>query len=229
MADNSDFTHLHAHGEYSMLDGVGTIEHVCEVAKNKGFRALAQTDHGNVSGAMKFARECKKHGIKPIVGCEIYVVDDPSWRKPEGIKETEIRYHTVVLAKNWDGFVSLQKLLTKAHSELGFYYKPRVTWNDVFQLKNCVVTSACVGGPLKHVQWKDKIKGYRDAFGDDFYLEIQPHNFDMQFQNNVKALEMAAFTGSKLLASNDFHYANNEDCHAQKALLAIRDKKDSVQ
>jgi DNA polymerase-3 subunit alpha len=225
MSDNSDFVHLHAHGEYSMLDGVGTIEHVVGVAKERGFRAMAQTDHGNVSGGLKFANACKKAGIKPIIGCELYIVDDPSWRKPEGIKETEQRYHTIALAKDWDGFVSLMGLLTKAHSELGFYYKPRVSWSDLYSLKNCVVTSACVSGPFKHPNWEQKIKEYRDAFGDDFYIEVQPHNFDKQYIMNRRAVEMSLNTGAKLLATNDFHYANEEDCHAQDTLLGLRDKK----
>jgi len=223
MPDNSDFTHLHAHGEYSLLDGVGTVEHVVGVAKQKGFRALAQTDHGNVSGALKFAKECKKQAIKPIVGCEIYVTDDVAYRKPEGIKMArESLYHTIVIAKNWDGLVSLMRLLTKGHSEAGFYYKPRVGWNDVYELKNCIVTSACVSGPFKHPEWKQKIKSYREAFGEDFYIEIQPHNFDLQYELNRKAVEMSLETGAKILATNDFHYANSDDCHAQEALLAIR-------
>lgn len=234
MADNTDFTHLHSHGEYSMLDGVGTIEHVVAVAKKRGFHALAQTDHGNVSGALKFAKECQntkdKDGnpvspIKPIVGCEIYIVDDVSWRKPAGVKEKEERYHTIVLAKNWDGFVSLMRLLTKAHSEKGFYYKPRVHWNDVYELTNCVVTTACVTGPFKHPDWQTKIKEYKEAFGEDFYLEVQPHNIPEQYELNRKAVEMSLYTGAKLVASNDFHYANHYDCHAQEALLAIRNQQ----
>jgi DNA polymerase-3 subunit alpha len=227
MADNSDFTHLHSHGEFSLLDGVGTIEHVVAVIKNKGFRALAQTDHGNVSGALKFYKECKNQGIKPIIGCEIYVVDDPTWRKPEGIKQKEERYHTIVIAKSWDGFMSLQHLLSKAHSEVGFYYKPRVGWNDVYELKNCIVSTACVGGPFKHPQWESKITAYNDAFGEDFYLEIQPHNLSNNLQNitNRKALECSKRLGRKLLATNDFHYAESEDCAAQAALLAIRNKQ----
>jgi DNA polymerase-3 subunit alpha len=227
MADNSDFVHLHSHGEFSMLDGVGTIEHVTGVAKEKGFRALAQTDHGNVSGALKFYEQCKKLDIKAVVGCEIYIVDDPAWRKPEGVKQKEERYHTVVLAKNWDGFVSLQRLLTKAHSELGFYYKPRVGWQDVYELKNCVVTTACVSGPFKHPDWEQRIAEYNDAFGEDFYCEIQPHNLDRDIQNehNRKAITSAKRFGRKLLATNDFHYPNSDDCAAQSALLAIRNKQ----
>lgn len=222
MADNTDFTHLHAHGEYSMLDGVGTIEHVIGAAKEKGFTALAQTDHGNVSGALKFAKECKKSGIKPIIGCELYIVDDPSWRKPEGVKESEKRYHTIALAKDWNGFTSLLKLLTKAHSAKGFYYKPRVGWDDLFELKGCVVTSACVSGPFKHPQWEQKLKNYKDAFGEDFYLEVQPHAFQEQYDLNRRALATSKNLNAKLLATNDFHYANHDDCNAQEALLAIR-------
>lgn len=224
MADNTDFTHLHAHGEYSMLDGIGTIEHVISTAKEKGFSALAQTDHGNVSGALKFAKECKKNGIKPLVGCELYIVDDPSWRKPEGIKESEKRYHTIALAKDWNGFTSLLKLLTKAHSKDNFYYKPRVGWDDLFALKDCVVTSACVSGPFKHPQWEQKIKQYKETFGEDFYLEVQPHDFHEQHQLNRRAVEVSKQTNVKLLATNDFHYANHDDCQAQEALLAIRGK-----
>lgn len=234
MADNSDFSHLHTHGEYSMLDGVGTIDHVVKVARQKGFSAIAQTEHGNVSGAIKFIKECNQkkdkkgnplNPIKPIVGCEIYVVDDPTWRKPEGVKQTEERYHTIVLAKDWEGMVSLMGLLTKAYSETGFYYKPRVGWNDVADLKNCIVTTACVGGPLKHENWKDKVALYNEAFKEDFYLEIQAHNFPEQYENNRKAMEAALYTGRKFIVSNDFHYPNQEDCHAQSCLLAIRDKK----
>lgn len=226
MADNTDFTHLHAHGEYSMLDGVGTIEHVIKAAKDKGFTALAQTDHGNVSGAIKFAKECKKNGIKPVIGCELYIVDDVTWRKPEGIKESEKRYHTIAIAKDWAGFQSLLKLLTKAHSKEGFYYKPRVGWDDLFKLENCVVTSACVSGPFKHKQWEQKIKNYKDAFGEDFYLEVQPHNFNEQYDLNRRAVQMTKHVGAKLLATNDFHYAHEDDCKAQEALLAIRGSSD---
>jgi DNA polymerase-3 subunit alpha len=226
MADNSDFTHLHAHGEYSMLDGVGTIEHVVPIAKKIGFRALAQTDHGNVSGCLKFAKECKKNEIKPIVGCELYLTDDVDYRKAKDVKaDREDLYHTIALAKDWTGFQSLMALLTKAHSKQGFYYKPRVGWADLYQLKNCVVTSACIGGPFKHVNWKTKISEYREAFGEDFYIEIQPHNIPEQYDLNRRALEMSLHTGAKLVASNDFHYAQSEDCHAQEALLGIRNKQ----
>src|SRR5579872_5824514 len=173
MADNSDYTHLHGHFEFSCLDGVGRVENVVAAAKTKGFRALAQTDHGTVSGALKFYKECKKQGIKPITGVELYIVDDPTWRKPEGIKQTEQRYHTIAIAKNWNGFMSLQHLLTKAHSETGFYFKPRVNFEELYQLKDCVVTTACVSGPLKHPDWQNKIAAYNDAFGEDFYFEIQ--------------------------------------------------------
>lgn len=227
MPNNSDFTHLHAHTEYSMLDGVGTLAHVVAEAKNKGFRALATTEHGNVSGAIKFYKECKKNDIQPIIGCELYIVDDVARRISEETPEREKLYHTIAIVKNWDGFVSLQKLLTKAHSKEGFYYKPRVSFEQLYELKNCIVTTACVGGPLGHPDWSRKIKQYYEAFQDDFYLEMQPHNLDSNLQiiNNHKALVGAKYLNRKIIATNDFHYPNQHDCHAQAALLAIRNKQ----
>jgi DNA polymerase-3 subunit alpha len=223
---NENLVHLHAHSEYSQLDAVGTVEHVVAQAKKKGFKALAQTDHGTVSGGLKFARECKKNGIKPILGCEIYIVDDVLYRKPENVKkEREDLYHTIVLAKSWDGFVSLQKLLTKAYSKDGFYYKPRVGWNDTLALKDCVISTACVGGMLSHDDYVKKAEMFNETFKEDFYFEVQPHQFDLQYNTNMKALQLANRFGRKLIATNDFHYANAEDCHAQECLLATARKQ----
>jgi DNA polymerase III alpha subunit len=222
---NEDMTQLHVHGEYSQLDAVGTVSSHVKAAKNMGFRALAQTDHGTVSGALKHYHECVKNDIKPLCGVELYISDDITIKGGTG-REREKLYHTIAIAKDWDGFVSLQKLLTQAHSEQGYYYKPRNSWEQLYQLKNCIVTTACVSGPLSHPDWKQKASEYNDVFGEDFYCELQPHNMedDLQINNNHRALEIAKHFGRKIIATNDCHYADEQGSFAQEALLGIRDK-----
>lgn len=222
---NEDMTQLHVHGEYSQLDAVGTVSSHVKTAKNMGFRALAQTDHGTVSGALKHYHECVKNDIKPLCGVELYISDDTTVKGGTG-RDREKLYHTIAIAKDWDGFVSLQKLLTQAHSEQGYYYKPRNSWEQLYQLKNCIVTTACVGGPLSHPDWKQKASEYNDVFGEDFYCELQPHNMedDLQINNNHRAIEIAKHFGRKTIATNDCHYADEQGSFAQEALLGIRDK-----
>lgn len=221
----NNFVHLHGHSEFSMLDGVGTLDHITTVAKEIGFDTLALTDHGNVSGVLKFAKFCKKKGIKPIVGCEIYCVDDPSFRKGKNGVEKEKRCHTIVLSKNWEGFLSLQSLLTDAYSETGFYYKPRVSWERALQLKSCIITSACVGGMMASPRHRELSEKFSDAYGEDFYFEIQPHVFELQNSVNLEALNGARRLSRKVIATNDFHYARPEDSLAQETLLGTYQKK----
>ncbi len=215
----AEFVHLHVHDQYSTLDGICKTAQLAAKAKELGFKALAQTNHGNVDGVVKFYRECKKQGIKPILGSELYVVD-----KFEKSKELK-RYHALVLAKNFNGLRHIMKALTIANQEQ-FYYKPLVTIDQLMKLEDVVVMTACSSGLLAHPDATRICKNLYKAFGKDFYFETQPFiGWKPQKEIFSKAVFLSKKSGIPLIVTNDIHYLNKEEHIAQEVALAIGQHK----
>ena len=217
------FVHLHNHTEYSLLDGAARISRLVKTAKQYGMPAVAITDHGNMYGAYRFYKACKKEGIKAIIGCEIYIVDDMNTLSPK-----EHRGHLVLLAKNNDGYKNLCKINTAAWTK-GFYYKPRIDFDFLKQhSEGLIVLSGCLAG---HVPQNilngmyDEAKKYavklKDIFGDDFYIELQDHGMAEQKQINPELIKLAGELKIELVATNDVHYIEAEDAEMQDALMCV--------
>jgi DNA polymerase-3 subunit alpha len=218
------FTHLHVHTEYSLLDGMCRIEKLVRKARELGMESLAITDHGVMYGAIEFYREAKEAGIKPIIGCEIYIAPGNRSSRTAADKNN---YHLILLAKNKTGYQNLIQLITKAHLE-GFYYKPRVDKELLEQYhEGLVALSACLAGELSQLissrRYDDARQAalwYRQTFGD-FYLEIMRHPIpEMEAVNNY-LIQMGQELDIPLVATNDTHYINREDASAHDLLLCI--------
>ncbi len=225
----ADFVHLHNHSEYSLLDGLSKIDEMVAQAKALGMKALAITDHGNLYGAIKFYRACKEAGIKPIIGCEIYISRRTRHDKEAGLDSDS--NHLILLAKNDTGYKNLMRIISIANLE-GYYYKPR---SDMELLKQysegLICLSACVNGyvsePLLENQEETaekRAKALSEIFGkDNFYLEIQKHlNVKKQDELNEKLIKLSRKLGIPLVATNDNHYVKNGDAEAQEVLLCIQ-------
>lgn len=223
------FTHLHVHSHYSLLDGLGKIDQLVKRAAELEMDSLALTDHGNLYGAIEFYQKAKKAGIKPIIGCEMYIAAGDMRSRIHGIDDK--RYHLTVLASTTEGYHNLIKLVSRAHLE-GFYYKPRV---DKALLrdhaKGLIALSGCfngeIGRALQHGKIEDAerfIGEYQDIFGkENFYLEIQPHTgFESQRAINAGLIALAPKVGAKLAATNDLHYIRSEDADAQDILVSVQ-------
>jgi DNA polymerase-3 subunit alpha len=218
-----DFTHLHCHTEYSLLDGGIRIKDLCTQAVDFGFSSAAISDHGNLFGALVFYQTAKKFGIKPIIGCEVYVTPGNMQDK-----DTRTRYHLLLLAQNNQGYKNLVKLVSDSYLE-GFYYKPRV---DKKKLRECseglIASSACLQGEVSYAL---RNKGFDEAlaaareyatiFPDRFYLELMVNGLKEQEQVNEKMKELAETTGLPLVATNDCHYLYKEDAEAHDILLCV--------
>ncbi len=227
----SDFVHLHVHTEYSLLDGAGRVGKLIERAKELGMKAIAITDHGVMYGVVDFYKKAKNKGIKPIIGCEVYVASRSM--KDKNPKYDSNNYHLVLLVKNQEGYNNLIKLVSMGFTD-GFYYKPRV---DIEVLKKyskgLVALGACLAGQIPSLLLNgsyDKAKEvalvYRDIFEEDsFYLEIQDHGIKEQALVNQELVRLSKETGIPLVASNDVHYVNREDSKAHDVLLCIQTGK----
>ncbi|MDL2237459.1 DNA polymerase III subunit alpha [Christensenellaceae bacterium OttesenSCG-928-K19] len=221
-----NFTHLHVHTEYSLLDGASRISDVVSRASDLGMSSLAITDHGAMYGVVDFYKEAKKAGIKPIIGCEVYVAHGSRFEKNVVSKEYA---HLVLLAKNEAGYKNLMKLVSAGFLE-GFYYKPRIDYDLLSRhTEGLVCLAACLAGDIQRLLLQNNYNGakelalrLRQMFGDDFYLEIQDHSLPEQRQVNPLILKLADETGIKLVATNDVHYVNKEDASAQDVLLCIQ-------
>jgi len=196
----TDFVHLHCHGEHSVLDGTGSAEKYAQVASGMGFTALALTDHGNIDGVIKHQKACVSNNLDPIIGCELYVVEDLTDR-PKGEK----RSHMTVLCKNEVGYKNLLKMLTTANIE-GFYRAPRVDPELVLEhYEGLVFMSACFSTPL----WQDWGK---EMFLDlnevtECFLEIMPHQLKIQKDTNELKMKFHKDYGIPLVATQDAHYS----------------------
>lgn len=224
----ADFVHLHNHSEYSLLDGLSKIPEMVARAKELGMSALAITDHGALYGAFKFYNACREEGIKPIIGCEMYVAKRRYLDKEAGLDDDQ--NHIILLAKNNTGYKNLMKLSTISHLE-GFYYKPRIDLEllDKYS-EGLICLTACLNGyvsePLLSGQEKDaysRVKRLIAMFEEDLYLELQKHpNIKEQDVLNEKLIAMSKDLGIPLVATNDCHYISAEDVQAQEILLCIQ-------
>ncbi|MCD6270994.1 DNA polymerase III subunit alpha, partial [bacterium] len=222
------FTHLHVHTQYSLLDGLPKIDELLDYAKSLQMDSLAITDHGVLYGAVEFFKKAKAKGIKPIIGCEVYLAYESMYQKRPHIDDK--KYHLVLLAKNETGYRNLVKLITKAHLE-GFYYKPRIDEKLLFE--NCeglIALSACLQGKIpkfiianKFDEAQKLAQKYEYYFGKgNFYLELQDHpNIPEQKKVNKALIEIARKYKIPLVATNDSHYLKPEDAKAQDILMLI--------
>ena len=218
------FTHLHVHTEYSLLDGMCRIPQLVSRAKELGMDSLAITDHGAMYGVIEFYRVAREAGIKPIIGCEVYLA--PGSRSGRDAADRN-HYHLVLLAKNYTGYQNLIQLVTKAHLE-GFYYRPRVDKELLEQHhEGLIALSACLFGELPRLILEGRLQDakqsalwYRRVFGD-FYLEIQRQPIPELEQVNQALIAMSDELGIPMVATNDIHYIRREDAQAHDLLLCI--------
>lgn len=227
----SEFTHLHVHTQYSILDGASNVDKLMERAEKTGMKALSITDHGNMYGVMHFITAAKKNGIKPIIGCEVYVAGNSRFNKKE--KVDRAGYHLVLLAKNKTGYHNLVRLVSKGFLE-GFYYKPRVDKELLHQYREgLIASSACLGGEIPQTfinhgkeKARKKVHEYYEIFGEDFYLELQRHGREEQEPANKALIELAEEENIPLICSNDVHFINKEDHEAHNILIRLNTGKD---
>lgn len=222
----SEFVHLHCHTEYSLLDGAIRLKDLCARAKDQGMPAAAVTDHGNLFGATHFYNYCKDVGIKPIIGCEVYVCHDHTDKESELARR---RFHLILLARNNDGYHNLVRLVTRGFLD-GFHYKPRVDKEQLRKYSEGIIAlSACLAGEIpralinKGMDAAEALtREYMDIYPDRFYLELQSNGLKEQEILNGKLLELAERTKLPLVATNDCHYLNADDADAHEVLLCIQ-------
>lgn len=219
------FTHLHVHTEYSLLDGASKIPQLVSYAKELGMDSIAITDHGAMYGAVDFYQECKKQGIKPIIGCEVYLTTGSHLEK-----NNRGMYHLILLAETDEGYHNLMKIVSIGQIE-GFYYKPRID-KDVLRAhsRGVICLSACVAGEVPVLILQNNIEGarraiqeYIDIFGkENYFLEIQDHGMEEEHRVTAALKELSTEFGVGLVATNDLHYVRKEDADAQDILLCIQ-------
>ncbi|MUG87495.1 DNA polymerase III subunit alpha [Paenibacillus timonensis] len=220
------FVHLHVHSEYSLLDGAARLEDLVAKAAASGMKALALTDHGVMYGAVPFYKLCKKHGIKPIIGCEVYFTAGS--RKERGSRQDQPIHHLILLAKNETGYRNLMRLSSIGHLE-GFHYKPRIDWDALERHREGLVClSACLGGEVPfhllrghYEEAKKAALRYQAAFGEDFYLELQDHGIPEQKKVNPQLVQLAGEIGAQLVVTNDAHYLSQQDAEVQDVLICV--------
>ncbi|SHN63518.1 DNA polymerase III subunit alpha [Desulfovibrio litoralis] len=222
----SDFVHLHCHSEYSLLDGAIRLKDLCAKAKSFNMPAVAVTDHGNMHAALPFFLAAKNQGIKPIIGCEVYVCDDHTDKDSAKARR---RHHLVLLAQNKEGYHNLVKLVS--HGALyGYHYRPRVDKKLLAQYsKGIVALSACLAGEIPRAVLSDNrehvlklVEEYRSIYPDRFFLEIQSNGIKEQDILNERLLELSKETKLPLVATNDCHYLNADDYEAHDTLLCVQ-------
>jgi DNA polymerase-3 subunit alpha len=236
ISGEKEYTHLHVHSQYSILDGAASVSALVGKAKSDNMKALALTDHGTMFGIKEFHEECKRAEIKPILGCECYLVDDIS-------KKDKTNYHIVLLAKNITGYKNLLKLISIANVK-GMYYKPRIDKNVLKEhAEGLIVSSACLGGEVSRKLMneginsaEEAVKWYKEIFGEDFYLEVQRHPtddpalkanvFENQIFVNGELFKFSQKHNIKVIATNDVHFINEEDAAAHDLLICLNTGKD---
>lgn len=217
-----NFVHLHVHTEYSLLDGFSRIEKIADVLKKNNMNAIAITDHGSMFGTIKFYKEAKKQGFKPIIGCEIYVNG-----------EDNKYYHLVLLAENNEGYKNLMKISSEGYIN-GFYYKPRVEKEFLKSHSHGIIAlSACMQGEVQkaiinksYEEARDTAISYEKIFGKgNFFLELQDHGIREQKIINMVSRRISEETGIPMVATNDCHYLEKEDADYHDVLLCIQTGK----
>jgi DNA polymerase-3 subunit alpha len=228
----TDFVHLHTHSDYSLLDSIASVPKLVAQAARLGMKELALTDHGNMYGALKFYKECRAAGIKPIIGCEFYVAPGSRFVK-SGSEAGAKYYHLVLLARDEEGYRNLLALSSQSYTE-GFYYRPRVD-QELLQTHagGLVCLTACLAGEIPGLILQDREDearqraGYfRDLFGrDNFFLELQDHGIPEQRTVNAALLALSERDGLPVVATNDVHYIDREDARAQDIAICIGTNK----
>ena len=223
-----DFSHLHVHTQFSLLDGAADISKLYKKAAADGMKALAITDHGNMFGVFKFVAEAGKHNVKPIVGCEFYVVADRHVKQFTKEKK-DVRCHQLLLAKNAEGYRNLVKLCSLGYME-GLYSKwPRIDKELIVKYhKGLIATTCCIGASVPQAilregeeKAEEEFKWWLDLFGEDYYIELQRHDIPEQNTVNEVLLKFAKKHNVKVICSNDSHYVDQQDANAHDILLCV--------
>jgi DNA polymerase-3 subunit alpha len=226
---HADYVHLHLHTEYSLLDGACRLDRLMEKAHELKFPALAITDHGNMYGAIDFYQAARAKGIKPIIGCEVYVAPGSRFEKKTTSGGKDVYHHLLLLAKDEAGYKNLIKLATAAQLE-GYYYKPRIDKEILAQCKEGLIAlSGCLASEIPELIQRDQsaparqaIDWFKQTFGaDNFYLELQYHGISEQAKVNRQLIPWAKEFGLKLVATNDVHYVEKSHSHAHDCLICI--------
>ena len=226
----SKFVHLHIHSEFSLLDGANRIKDLPVRAKELGMDAMAITDHGVMYGAIDFYKACKKEGIKPIIGCEVYVAPRSRFDKEPNIDN---KYnHLIILAKNNQGYKNLSKLVSLGFTE-GYYYKPRIDLEILEKYhEGLIVLSGCLAGSVNQALLNGNYEKaeeialwHKKVFGEDYYIEIQNNGIKEQVLANQRLIELARKLDIPLVATNDAHYLKKEDAYNHEVLLCIQTGK----
>lgn len=227
---NKNFTHLHLHTEYSLLDGVGKIDEYLDRAKEIGMSSMAITDHGNMFGAIEFYKKAIKKGIKPIIGIEVYIGDVKNEEEEKDETLDRKNFHLILLAKNEEGYKNIMKITSYSYIE-GFYYKPRVSKEFLKNnSKGVIALSACMQGEISSLilegasdeKIDEAIKEYVEIFQDRFYIEIQGNGVNGQKELNIELIRVANRNSLKVVATNDTHYVNYGDAPLQELLICIQ-------
>ena len=225
-----EFVHLHIHSEFSLLDGANRIKDIPVRAKELAMKAIAITDHGVMYGAIDFYKACKKEGIKPIIGCEVYVAPRSRYDKEPNIDN---RYnHLILLAKNNQGYKNLSKLVSIGFTE-GYYYKPRIDLEVLEKYHEGIIClSACLAGAVNQAllngqneKAEEIALWHKSVFGEDYYIEIQNNGIKEQVIANQKLVQLARKLNIPLVATNDAHYLKREDAYNHEILLCIQTGK----
>ena len=224
-----DFVHLHIHSEFSLLDGANRIKDLPVRAKELGMKAMAITDHGVMYCVIDFYKACKKEGIKPIIGCEVYVASRTRFDKEPQDKKY---YHLILLAKDNKGYQNLSKLVSLGFTE-GYYYKPRIDLEILEKYHEGIIClSGCLAGSVSQAILNGNIeeaenvaKWHKNVFGDDYYLEIQNNGVKEQVMVNQKIIQIARRLDIPIVATNDAHYLKKEDAYNHEVLLCIQTGK----
>jgi len=224
------FVHLHVHSEFSLLDGMCRVKDLPKRAKELGMKAIAITDHGVMYGAVNFYKECINEGIKPIIGCEVYVAPRTRFEKESGIDENYS--HLILLAKNKIGYQNLIKLVSLSFTD-GYYYKPRID-HDILEeySEGLICLSACLAGEVNKAILKDNMEEakrvaqwHKNIFGEDYYLELQNNGLPEQVMVNQKLITLSRELNIPLVGTNDAHYLKKEDSYNHEILLCIQTAK----
>lgn len=226
----SDFVHLHCHTEYSLLDGCNRIPDLVSRAVELGMPALGMTDHGVMYGALQFYKACRKAGVKPLIGCEVYVAQRTMADKEA--RKDDRPYHFTLLAQDREGYRNLLQLVSAGHLE-GYYYKPRVDRERLARhAKGLVALTGCLRGEVNAALLEDDLKGaqgrlgeLRDIFGEHLFVELMDHGIEEQHKTNHELIRMARDMNLPLVATNDAHYLTRDDANVQDTLVCIQTGK----
>lgn len=227
-----NFVHLHIHSEFSLLDGANRIKDIPARAKELGMDSIAITDHGVMYGVIDFYKACQKEGVKPIIGCEVYVAPKGRTRFEKEMGKDNRYNHLILLAKNMEGYRNLSKLVSISFTE-GYYYKPRIDYEVLEKYSNGLIClSACLAGAVNQAllngteeEAEEIALWHKKVFGDDYYIEIQNNGLQEQVLANQKLVKLARKLNLPLVATNDAHYLKREDAYNHEVLLCIQTGK----